>query len=1104
MHPWIKAVRERVVASIVVAVSLYGAAQAATLQPDPDRPLWIRTPAVSPDGSRIAFTYGGQIWLVAAAGGEAVPLTSALFYSHHPVWSPDSTRVAFASNRHGNDDIFVMPADGGAIMRLTQHSAADTPQAFSADGQQVYFSSPRLGSPTADALDANRGLGPFLPQLHAVPAAGGRERLLLPTPALDVHPGADGTTLLYTDLRSIENEWRKHHVSDAARDIWLVDLKSGSHRQLTDYRGEDRNAVFSPQQDAVLWLSERSGSFNVWRQPLGGSPGTEARQITFHKDHPVRFLSTARDGTLVYGYDGELWRLPVDATQPQRVAVRIRQGNLIGGTFHARLNEQATELAVSPTAPEVALVARGDVFVVSLLSGATRRITTTAAEERGVSWSPDGRRLLYASERSGTWDLIEVRLRRPQDATFSGVAPFDETELVGGASDDFQPVYSPRGDRVAYRADRNSLRVFDIAAKTSVEVLARDAVYSYLDDDFHYAWSPDGRWLVTRTGFEATAEIELLDASGRTPRRNISQSGFTDRMPQVSADGSTVLWLSDRHALRSADGDAAQADVMAAYLTPEAFEARRASPDDGLRAAAAAASAAPAASQPAVSATTAISTTPGTLPDVRGLQRRTVRLTPFAADVKFFRLTPDGRSLVLVTSEPSGAWAGHAIDVASGHARPLFQRAPMAEAVFATDAAVKTLYTLGPGGIDRIDLATGQTRTLPFDASIERDAQAEVAAIFDHAWRLSQAKFYDPKMHGVDWVAVGQAYRKFLPHIRHWEDLAELLSEMAGELNASHQGSHYVPASGPADSTGALGLYYDEAHRGPGLRVSEVMPGGPADRPASALKPGAVILSVDGQAIGPDDHLHALLNHKGGQAVLLSVRPATGGAAVDEVVKPIHWTAESKLAYERWVEKRRALVAQLSGGRIGYVHLSSMALTPYLRAYGDLFGQHRDAEAVVVDVRFNGGGNLHDPLVVMLTGRHEASLVTRDGVLMARIPVGRWGKPSAVLANAASYSDGSVFPALYQRNRIGPVVGERVPGTGTAVVWEPQIERRLDYGVPQLGFKGRDGRWFENQEIVPEVPVYADPASVAAGRDVQLEAAVTRLLRDLAAPAPAR
>lgn len=1102
MHPWMNAARKHVVASIVVICSLCGAAQAATLQPDPNRPLWMRTPAVSPDGSRIAFTYGGQIWLVPAAGGDAVPLTPAPFYSHHPVWSPDSTRIAFASNRHGNDDVFVMPADGGAITRLTRHSAADTPQAFSADGQQVYFSSPRLGSPTADALDANRGLGPLLPQLYAVPAAGGRERLLLPTPALDVHPGADGTTLLYTDLRSIENEWRKHHVSDAARDIWLLDLKSGSHRQLTDYRGEDRNAVFSPQQDAVLWLSERSGSFNVWRQPLGGSPGGEARQVTFHKDHPVRFLSTARDGTLVYGYDGELWRLPAGATQPQRVAVRIRQGSLIGGTAHVRLNEQATELAVSPTAREVALVARGDVFVVSLLSGATRRITTTAAEERGVGWSPDGRRLLYASERSGTWDVVEARLRRPQDATFSGVAPFDETVLVGGPTDDFQPVYSPRGDRVAYRADRNSLRVFDIAAKTSVEVLARDAVYSYFDDDLKFAWSPDGHWLVTRTGFEATAEIELLDASGRTPRRNISLSGFTDKMPQVSADGSTVLWLSDRYALRSADGDAAQTDVMAAYLTPEAFEARRATPDERLRSAASAAS--QPSSQPAVAATPPGSASAGALPDVRGLQRRTARLTPFSADVKFFRLTPDGRTLVLVTAEPSGAWAGHAIDVASGRARPLFQRAPMAEAVFATDAAVKTLFTLGPGGIDRIDLVTGQTRTLPFDASIERDAQAEVAAIFDHAWRLSQAKFYDPKMHGVDWVAVGQAYRKFLPHIRHWEDLAEVLSEMAGELNASHQGSHYVPASGPADSTGALGLYYDEAHRGPGLRVSEVMPGGPADRPASALKPGAVILSVDGKGIGPDDHLHALLNHKGGQAALLSVRPAAGGAAVDEVVKPIHWTAESKLAYERWVEKRRALVAQLSGGRIGYVHLSSMALGPYLRAYGDLFGQHRDAEAVVVDVRFNGGGNLHDPLVVMLTGRNEASLVTRDGVLMARIPVGRWGKPSAVVANAASYSDGSVFPALYQRNRIGPVVGERVPGTGTAVVWEPQIERRLDYGVPQLGFKGRDGRWFENQEIVPEVPVYADPASVAAGRDVQLEAAVARLRRDLAAPASAK
>jgi tricorn protease len=234
------------------------------------------------------------------------------------------------------------------------------------------------------------------------------------------------------------------------------------------------------------------------------------------------------------------------------------------------------------------------------------------------------------------------------------------------------------------------------------------------------------------------------------------------------------------------------------------------------------------------------------------------------------------------------------------------------------------------------------------------------------------------------------------------------------------------------------------------------------------------------------------------------VQPAGGGALVDEVLTPTHWVLESGLAYQRWVEKRRALVSKLSGGRLGYLHVPHMDLGGFLGAYGELFGQHRDAEAVVVDVRFNGGGNLHDQLIAMLTGQQHARMVTRDGVRLGAIPAGRWAKPSAVIANAGSYSDGSVFPSLYQREKIGALIGERVPGTGTAVIWEPQIERKLTYGVPQLGFMANDGSWFENQEIVPELPVENDPNSVAAGRDLQLEQAVAHLLKQLGAPKAAR
>jgi tricorn protease len=322
---------------------------------------------------------------------------------------------------------------------------------------------------------------------------------------------------------------------------------------------------------------------------------------------------------------------------------------------------------------------------------------------------------------------------------------------------------------------------------------------------------------------------------------------------------------------------------------------------------------------------------------------------------------------------------------------------------------------------------------------------------------------------------------------------------MVGELNASHTGSRFSGRVTTGDNTASLGLYYDHTHRGPGMRVAEVLPGGPSYQAGSRIAPGATILKVDGVDISADMDIYPLLNRKEGRQVTLTIRPAGSSTIVEETVTPVSLDRESQLAYERWVDKRRAMTDKLSSARVGYLHIAAMGLPDFQRFFSELFGELADKEAVVIDVRFNLGGNLHDQLIAALTGEPLGRLRTNQGVFISTVPSTRWTKPSAVIANAMSYSDGSVFPFFYQRQGIGPVVGERVPGTGTAVWWESQQESRLTYGVPQLGFQGLQGRWLENQEIVPDVLVYNDPDSVERGRDLQLEAAVKVLLDRLGA-----
>ena len=411
-------------------------------------PLWMRYPAISPDGQFIAFAYQGDLYKVPASGGAAMLLTTHEAHDTRPIWSHDGSKLAFASNRHGNYDVFVMPASGGSAHRITFHSAADYPTDFVENDNAVIFSSLRTD-------DASNQQFPHwsLSELYQVPVIGGRVTQKLTTATKLARISPDGNTLIFNDRKGGENDFRKHHTSSVARDLWSYDLKAKQYKQLTTQVGEDRNPVFSADGKTVYYLSEQNGgSFNIYKFPLANpSNSTAVTQLT---DHPVRSLSSSNTDILCFGYDGEIYTLKPNGT-PEKVSISIQMDDRYNRTVPTPVSGKVNQFALSPNEKEMAFIVRGEVFVTSIKEGTTRRITNTPEEERGVEFSPDGRSILYASERNGSWNLYQTSLKRESEKYFFNATLLDEEALLETPAETFQASYSPDGKEVALFGRKN-------------------------------------------------------------------------------------------------------------------------------------------------------------------------------------------------------------------------------------------------------------------------------------------------------------------------------------------------------------------------------------------------------------------------------------------------------------------------------------------------------------------------------------------------------------------------------------------------------------------------------------------------------------------------
>lgn len=1054
-------------------------------------PEWMRYASISPNGKEIAFSYKGNIYSVSKDEPLAIPISINNSYEYKPIWSPDGKHIAFASDRHGNFDVFLYSTETQKAKRLTHHSNHDLPESFTADGQSVLFTSGRK-------MNVDNSQFPYgrFSQLYSVNLKGDMPQMQIPIPLEAVSVNKAGDKWLYMDLKGYEDYFRKHHVSSITRDIWQYNPADKSHEKLTEFEGEDREAVWSDDQEHIYFLSERSGTFNVWKMKPGSSE--EAVQITDFKTHPIRSLSISEEGTLSFTYHGEIYTVKEGET-PEKVNVQIPYEQEVI-TQLEKMSSGATEMALSPNGKEIAFIIRGEVFVTGTESGMTKRITNTPEQERSVHFHPEGKKLIYAGERNGSWNIYETEIKDGEESYFYASTLLNEKVLLANEEETFQPKYSPDGKEVAYLSNRTTLKVLNLASGQSRTVLPGDKNYSYSDGDQYYDWSTDGKWFAVEFLDKKrwVSEVGLVKADGTQEVKNVTESGYAEGSPQWILDGKALIYYSDREGFRSHGSWGSQGDVYAMYLTKEAFdraqlskdeydllverekEEKKEKPENDDK-------------KKSKSKEKEDEIDPIKI-EWDNLEDRVEKLTISSSFLNGMQVSPDGEKLYYLASRDNSVdlWE---LNIREKSTKTIGNFKGGGAAMM-MDEEGENIYVMAGGGISQVKTADGKTKGVSYTAEMYLDANAERAYIFEHMWQQVVRKFYKEDLHGVDWEAMKAAYQPKLAHINNDRDFAELMSELLGELNGSHTGCRYYHRDSKGDQTAALGIYEDLNYTGAGIKIAEIMDKSPLAISGEKISVGSIIKKIDGQTIAENVNYIPLLNHKADKTVVLEIEEAQSKQTKTVKIKAISLGEESNLRYERWVKSRREATEKLSDGRLGYVHVRGMNSSSFREVYSELLGRYNDKEAVIVDTRFNGGGWLHDDLATLLSGEQYVKLMPR-GQHIGSEPQGKWQKPSVVLVGEGNYSDAHFFPVTYRALDIGKIVGMPIPGTTTAVWWESQINPNLVFGIPQVGVTDMDGNYLENQQLEPDVKVKNMPSELIEGKDSQLAKAVEVLLEDL-------
>lgn len=1058
--------RARGRASVSLSVALLTAIAIVSVSAPVAASVTARQPSPSPDGSRIAFTYMGDIWVVPSSGGEAERVTVHDAYDGHPVWSPDGRSVAFNSDRDGNGDVFVIPARGGVPEQLTFRSSWDDLECWDRDGSGLFFISSRDTTET---------------ELYRVPAGGGMPRRVIRDRAFNISISPDGRWIAY--VRGRTPWWRKHYRGSASRDIWIRAYDGGESHRLVDWPGDDDRPMWGADGRTLYFQSERADSVaNIWEiildLPSPGSAGEPqvARppvRVTAHEADAVRFASISDDGTLIsYECGGGLWTLELPDGEPRRIDVAAPSDIKWNNLLRMDMSSNATEFALSPDETEIAFVVRGEVYVAPFEDGdcgTAMRITDTPAREKDVAWMPEGETLLFCSDRAGNYDIYAVSSAEEGKLELSKALKRELRRLTDSPEDDARPEPSPDGSEIAYLNGEGYLWVMDAEGKDGRRMLPDAEI-------LHFMWSPDGAWIaLSRTNLGHKEDVYVMPSAGGDAV-NITNHPNDDFEPRWSADGKRLSYAS-----RTDDG---QYSLRYMWLTRDDYWKTDEEREEDLDAADEEAGEA----EEDVAEKAAVEVKI----DFEGLNERVSTVMDVRGGYEFYAQTPDGHYYAF----PSRTLGGTDLWIVDWKGDKLLQvtEGGGGERLHWNNDG-STCYYLGAGGtIGSVSIdpeggdITGRGM-VGFSAHVTVDVPKERRQMFNEAWRLLFNGFYDPEFHGVDWEAVRAHYEPLALAAYTEQEFRTVVREMLGELSASHLGI-YKYGGGGVD-TGLLGLRNYEGYDGPGIKVRSIVPDSPADR--AGVKPGQYVLLVNGAEVAPGANFYRLMTDTAGEEVLLGLADRPSMKDVREVrIRPVGGGTMSRLMYEEWVRHNRSMVEKMSGGRLGYLHIAGMGLGNLIQFEEDLFAQGAGKDGLIVDIRGNGGGSVHDEILRYLD-RKVYGYTTSRTRRPSQNPLELYTQPLALLIDESCYSDAEIFPMGWKSLGLGPVVGTPTYG---AVIGTNDVEL-IDgtwFRVPGSGWYDTAGRNLENWGIEPDVRVDSVPEEGSRGDDVQLSRAVSVLM----------